>query len=263
MELPMLPSAQDFPSEVCEALQAYVYRLIDPRTGETFYVGKGRGNRVFQHARLAITGEDGLRYERIREIRGAGLEPAIMIHRHGLSDEAAYYVEAALIDAYGGLLNTVAGHDSDHGLMTLRDITETYGAAPAEITVPAILIKIERQWQPALTPAQLYERTRRYWVCRPERQTTPPKYALSVAKGLIREVYEIDDWEDYPNMSEVEFDPDRLPQVRSEATRGGQARRGFVGHVTTDETLRAALRNKSVRHVRFGVGNPIAYVNCG
>jgi len=29
----------------------YVYRLVDPRTLHTFYVGKGCGDRVFQHAK--------------------------------------------------------------------------------------------------------------------------------------------------------------------------------------------------------------------
>ena len=29
----------------------YVYRLIDPRTYQTFYVGKGKGDRVFQHVK--------------------------------------------------------------------------------------------------------------------------------------------------------------------------------------------------------------------
>ena len=40
-----------FPPEVSAELKTYVYRLIDPRNGETFYVGKGRGNRVFAHIR--------------------------------------------------------------------------------------------------------------------------------------------------------------------------------------------------------------------
>ena len=31
-----------FPAGVAEQLKWYVYRLIDPRNGETFYVGKGR-----------------------------------------------------------------------------------------------------------------------------------------------------------------------------------------------------------------------------
>lgn len=39
----------EFPPGVMEHLGWYVYRLIDPRDGSTFYVGKGKGNRVFAH----------------------------------------------------------------------------------------------------------------------------------------------------------------------------------------------------------------------
>ena len=39
-----------FSEEVCNKIGNYVYRLIDPRNGETFYVGKGRDNRVFQQS---------------------------------------------------------------------------------------------------------------------------------------------------------------------------------------------------------------------
>ncbi len=41
----------EFPPGVIEHLGWYVYRLIDPRDGSTFYVGKGKGNRVFAHMR--------------------------------------------------------------------------------------------------------------------------------------------------------------------------------------------------------------------
>ena len=49
-----------FPSDVCDKLGNYVYRLIDPRNGETFYVGKGKGNRVFSHiqAEENLDGDD-------------------------------------------------------------------------------------------------------------------------------------------------------------------------------------------------------------
>lgn len=40
-----------FPQEVIEKLKWYVYRLVDPRNGETFYVGKGKNNRVFNHVK--------------------------------------------------------------------------------------------------------------------------------------------------------------------------------------------------------------------
>ena len=42
---------ESFPPGVARKLKTYVYRLIDPRNGETFYVGKGKGNRVFSHMR--------------------------------------------------------------------------------------------------------------------------------------------------------------------------------------------------------------------
>lgn len=44
----------EFPPEVIKELNYYVYRLIDPRNGETFYVGKGKGNRVFEHLKTTI-----------------------------------------------------------------------------------------------------------------------------------------------------------------------------------------------------------------
>ena len=74
-----------------EALQYYVYRLIDPRDGQTFYVGKGKGNRVFDHAAQQMeisndpdVGEDetSLKLQTIGEIRAAGLEVLHVVHRH-------------------------------------------------------------------------------------------------------------------------------------------------------------------------------------
>jgi hypothetical protein len=38
-----------FPESVIENLGVYVCRLIDPRNGETIYVGKGVGNRGFSN----------------------------------------------------------------------------------------------------------------------------------------------------------------------------------------------------------------------
>jgi hypothetical protein len=42
----MTVQPDSFPPEVIDRLKWYVYRLVDPRNGETFYVGKGKGNRV-------------------------------------------------------------------------------------------------------------------------------------------------------------------------------------------------------------------------
>ena len=66
-----------FPPEVARKLQTYVYRLMDPRNGETFYVGKGKNNRVFSHIREEQDPEDdGMdnKLARIREIHLADFE---------------------------------------------------------------------------------------------------------------------------------------------------------------------------------------------
>jgi hypothetical protein len=111
--------SDSFPAGVAERLKTYVYRLIDPRNGETFYIGKGRGDRVFAHIREQVEADDpSNKLKRIREIHLAGFEVAHVVHRHGMDDKTAFEVEAALIDAYPGLTNIVGGAGSnDFGVM--------------------------------------------------------------------------------------------------------------------------------------------------
>lgn len=121
-----------FTFEVTEKLKVYVYRLIDPRTGETFYVGKGQGDRVFAHARAELKADDDIeesKIQRIRDIRQSGFEVAHVIHRHGMDDATALEVEAAIIDAYPGLTNIANGSGSDEfGAMHGDEIDRRYSA---------------------------------------------------------------------------------------------------------------------------------------
>ena len=126
-----------FTEEVCERLGNYVYRLIDPRNGETFYVGKGRNNRVFDHAAgVADVVEDnnqtlGSKLDRIRAIKNAGLDVLHVIHRHEIPEAAIFEVEAALIDAYPGLTDIQGGHaSSDRGPMNHTELVDKYSLPP-------------------------------------------------------------------------------------------------------------------------------------
>lgn len=65
----------------------FCYRLIDPRNGNTFYVGKGLGNRIFSHAKGEVDlKEDELseKFKHVREIRNSGLKVAHVIHSHSM-----------------------------------------------------------------------------------------------------------------------------------------------------------------------------------
>jgi len=246
------------PDAAIEALQYYVYRLVDPRDAATFYVGKGVGQRALQHARAALeTAEIVDRLDRIREILRAGLEVEIVIHRHGLDEATAFAVEAAVIDAFPKLTNLVAGHHSQFSAAPLNELLDRYAAPPANITVAAILIKIEREWRPGLSADQLYERTRRYWRCRPMARKPPPTHAMAIARGIIREVYRVDRWVSY---SDWPSDRDLSRSAADNEIWSGGARVGFEGTICPHLST---LRGNSVRHLVTGSAqNPITYVNC-
>jgi hypothetical protein len=184
---------ESFPSEVVDKLKTYVYRLIDPRNGETFYVGKGQGNRVFAHIRAEqnLEGDElDNKLKRIREIRVAGFEVAHVIHRHGMDAKTAVEVEAALIDAYPGLTNIVGGTgSSDCGTMHAREIISRYCAEPAVFRHKALLISVHR----SAATTSLYEATRYAWKVS-KSKAKKAEVVLATVRGLIVGAFVAHDW---------------------------------------------------------------------
>ncbi len=235
---------QAFPSEVIEKLKTYVYRLIDPRNGETFYVGKGKGNRVFAHIRAEIDGDEpGEKLKRIHEIRAAGFDVAHVIHRHGLDDAAASEVEAALIDAYPGLTKAVAGSGSnDFGAMHAQEIVNKYKAVPDEFQHRGIIINVNR----SATESSLYDATRYAWKI-DAKKAARAEIVLSVRFGLIIAVFIAEKW--LP--ATVENFPGREPVP---------GRFGFIGKEAPDAIRMAYIGKRLPDEFRKqGAANPIKY----
>lgn len=233
-----------FPAGVAEKLKTYVYRLIDPRNGETFYVGKGQGDRVFAHIRAQVEADDpGNKVKRIREIHLAGFEVAHVIHRHGMDEKTAFEVEAALIDAYPGLTNIVGGAGStDYGVMHAEEIVRRYAAEPAVFRHRALLISVNK----TATENSLYEATRYAWKIS-KQKAKEAEVILSTVQGLIVGAFVADDWlpataANFPGREEV---PGRL---------------GFIGRQAPDEIGQLYIGKRVPDEYRKrGAANPVKY----
>jgi hypothetical protein len=236
-----------FPPGVIEKLKTYVYRLIDPRNGETFYVGKGKGNRIFAH----IRGEQGIegdildnKMARIRQIRVAGFEVAHVIHRHGMDDATAFEVESALMDAYPGLTIEVGGRGgNEFGAMHALEVIREYAAEPAVFRHNALLINVNRG---ALAEASLYEATRYAWKVR-RTKAEEADVILATVQGVIRGAFIADEW--------LEATSSNFP-----GRRDAPGRFGFNGREAPEHIAREYVGKRVPDEYRKkGAANPIKY----
>jgi hypothetical protein len=241
-----MAAADSFSPEVSRRLRTYVYRLIDPRNGETFYVGKGRGNRVFAHIRAEqdLAGDEiDNKLKRIREIRLAGFEVAHVIHRHGMDDATALEVEAALMDAYPGLTNVAGGYGTnDFGVMHAQEIVRRYSAPPAVFEHRALLISVNR----SALDRSLYDATRYAWKIS-RTKAAQAEVILATVQGLIVGAFVADEW--------LEVTPQNFPGIPDY-----RPRMGFVGH-EAPEPLQRLYVGKRVpdEYRKRGAANPIRY----
>jgi hypothetical protein len=253
-----------FSQSVVEKIGYYVYILMDPDTGEPFYVGKGVGNRVFQHAKAALeTEEPSAKLDKIRGIIKREKEVKYILARHGMSENAAFEVESALIDYIShlsDLKNKQSGHDSsERGLMQVRDVILKYDARKIEsFPEPSLIIIINKEYRNLVKDFKLkslgvkdnereqldtdfanklYEKTRSCWKIGPKRDLA--KFVFSVCNGIIREIYRIEKWEPKGNRWE------------------------FIGHRASDWEFYKHFLYGDVTETEFftkGSQNPVRYV---
>ena len=249
----------NFDSKVREKLRSYVYRLIDPRNGQTFYVGKGKGDRIFQHIKAArdkkalqkfTQNKDGdfeeteanLKIKTIRDIHDAGLEVLHVIHRHGLTEDEALVVEAALIDAYPGLANIQNGKDSgDYGCRNVTEIIHLYSAKEVKFTNSDKLLLIKITDESIEIGGNIYEAVRKSWVLKPEK-ANQAQYVLAVKEGIVVGIFTLNEkgWQRDGNSNRYFFEGNEV--------QSGAVVKRFKNCRISDE-----YRKK-------GAANPVRYV---
>ncbi len=235
---------KEFDSSVIDKISYYVYALIDPRDSKPFYVGKGLGNRVFNHAQAAIeTPISTDKLDKVREIIAAEQTVKHVILRHGLDEKTSLIVESAVLDFASHfqleLTNLVSGHHSStYGVMSCDEVQRKYLAPPLEeLGDSCVIININRQYKQAKQTKSFYEVTRASWkMADPNKRNL--KFVLSEFQGFIVEVFEVDRWYQVDNSS--------------------NSRWAFDGHVAPN-SIRDKYFNRKIYKQR-GAANPISYV---
>jgi hypothetical protein len=249
-----------FPPEIHESLGYYVYRLIDPRNGQTFYVGKGRGDRIFSHAKQQLSqnttdqpdddDDESLKLQTIGEIRRAGLEVLHVIHRHGMDEQTSFEVEAALIEAYPVLTNMQGGHgNQERGCAHTDELITKYQLEEAPLDDQFIAININRSIEERMS---IYTATNWCWKIAEWRavKNTP---VVAHTAGIIRGVFEVDYWcrADDPSFQSRIGPNEDLEQISK--------RWGFHGHPAREE-LQAKYMKKRLPKAKKGHASPLRFM---
>ena len=237
-----------FSHKTIEELKYYVYTLLDPRDNRIFYVGKGKGNRIFAHLFGSIENpEESDKINTIREIISSGKSVKHFILRHGIEDEkTAYEIESAIIDLLtfqdyiylSKITNLASGHHAwDRGIVTAWDAEILFSALPLtnlDIKHNLLLININKSFKSGLS---VYEATRKHWKLNPNKLKYID-YVCGEYRGIIRGVFKPDIW------------------LFNEQKK----RWYFEGKEVTDNQILDLYLNKDYTGKKKGTQNPIRYL---
>lgn len=233
----------EFSRATIENIGYYVYCLIDSRDKTIFYIGKGCGNRVFAHE-LEISEKE--KNKRIRDIQSSGANVEKYIIRHGLTEEEAFHLEAALIDIFSSstwdkrrLSNIMGGHHSlDNGMKSVLEIEAYYCVEQItknEIHNNCLIVNINNTYK---LNQDVYEATRKSWLLN-SNKIKDIELVISEYRGIFRAIYKPEKW--YTELDEK-----------------GRTRWLFEGQDVSDKYPQ--YMNKQNAFKKRGAQNPVSYV---
>lgn len=258
------PAPNPLSPRVVENLGLYVYALRDPRNQSIFYVGVGRGNKIYSHDWDAL-GEAGTLdsesvgepdrdearrawIQRIRDIYAAGHSVDHIVLRHRIENahdataearEAVHVVTDALRLLERGtgnpILTNLAGEpvDLERRAMSVEELAVQYSASPApQLPVPGALVRVPAAAHRSLSAEDLYEAARGPWPAGAAARNVPDLPVIVFADNIVRAVYRVRSW------NQVGANADQLFRFTGEADPELEA--AFVGTRVTPD--RAGLK---------------------
>jgi hypothetical protein len=111
---------------------------------------------------------------------------------------------------------------------------------------PAVILRISRLWHPEMDEDDVYDAVRGWWVIGPKREQC--EYAIAVAHGVIRGVFQINVWR-----------PRRKGDDNLKDDEPGKPRWGFDGAPAPG--LRHLLGRDVSDLFAQGAANPVTYLN--
>ncbi len=246
----------------------YVYGLIDPRTDKIFYIGKGTGNRVFEHEKESLNNSDSekLKLKTISEIVAEGKTVKRIIINSNLSEKEAYAAEASLINIFNyicdvNLTNVISGHHSSE-VLTVEEFERIYGAEALnkeDIHHKVLVIKINKLFKRNMTKEELYDVVRGVWRASLKRVQVVD-YVFGVYNSLIVAVYKPTKW--YRCKDALDKKPKHVDVV----TERLENRIFFVDEdfENKNQVKVSEYDGKSIVGLKLNQSaqNPITYINC-
>lgn len=248
---------KSFPKSIHEKLAFYVYIYVDTSNNleKVVYVGKGKGNRCFDH----LDSSD-IKSENIESlIKSGNLRIDVLVH--GINEETAIKVEAAVIDLVGiePLLNKQRGHGSKvYGRITSDDLIAKLKPkqtlSPNDFDDDCMLIMITDRYYSTMSHVELYEATRGVWRAS-MKECEKVKYVLAINDGIVREVYLVAGWFDAGEtiLNRNDYDP-----IKDKSNKD-TAKREFVGRIAEDHIREKYLSKDVAAFWKGGAQNPFRY----
>lgn len=237
-----------FSTIVQQSIRFYVYLLVDKRTKDLIYIGKGQKNRVFDHVNDAYKNPNSvsLKYNAIRKAGKNNIDYYIIAH--DLDEKTALIVERVLLDFvacnnitnYKNLANIQNGHGHAlYGIQKTSEIENLYGCPTLKIKLAdkVMLISINNSYMTPHHPT-IYDAVRTCWRINVNR-AKKANYVIAVYRGVTVGVFK-----------DMQWSPVK--------TSKGNTRWEF----TATEVVNSQYKNKRIGDtIKFGNQNPIRYIN--